>query len=972
MDQQQERILADLRGVLDGEVHCDDLFLQMYSGDASVYEYRPLAVVRPRNLDDVVAVTQYAAENRLPIHPRGAGTGLAGESLGAGIVIDFSHSMRRVLEVGEDSVRVQPGVVLAQLNRHLAAIGRMFGPDPATRSVTTVGSVVALDGAGSHWPRYGSARRHIRSMQAVLADGQVIEASQHKLSDAAPESTLSQLVDRLARLIRREQSCLDKHWPRAAVNRSGYAIRDVLQEDQLDLARLLVGSEGTLAMFSEVTLSTVPIAPERGLTMLFFERLELAARGALEAAKLQPATCDLMDRRLLSIARETDPVFDRLIPRQAEAVLLVEQDGQSHQEVRERMEELVRRLQRQSQLAFHTRSTLQRDERDQYWRLARRVVPRLYRLKGSIRPLPFVEDMAVPPESLPDFLVTLQNVLKSHQVTATLFAHALQGQLHVRPFLDLGNSSDVGKMRELATDLYQEVLAVGGTVSGEHGDGLSRTWFLRRQFGPAYEVLQEVKRIFDPHNLLNPGKIVAEAPHPLTQSLRPVPPETSDALTPILHWGEGELGFTTRLCNGCGRCRTQSPDERMCPIFRFAPREEASPRAKANVLRGFLTGQLDPELLTSDETRELADLCVNCHQCRLECPAGVDIPKLMLELKSQHAQANGMRLQQWIVSHLESLSSLGSRFATVANWMLRSRQMRWLLERLTGIAQGRKLPRLAPRSFVRMAHRMRLGRLSREGGRKVVYFVDIYANWHDTQLGAALVHVLRHNGVGVHVPSTPLVSGMAAASQGHLDRVRHLAESNVKLLADAVRQGYEVVATEPAAAACLRHEYVSILDDEDSRLVAAHTHDACDYLWHMHLVGDLRLDFKPVSAQIGYHQPCHLRGLESGSPGEQLLKLIPGLQVRRLDHGCSGMAGAFGLLRKNYRNSLRAGWQLISAVRDPLVQFAATECSACKLQMEQGTTKPTIHPLKLLSLAYGLQPEIEQLLTARGEELIVT
>jgi len=910
MDPDRERIQADLRGLIAGEVRCDDVFLQLYATDASIYEIKPLGVVRPRGVSDVVACVQYAAEKGIPIHPRGSGTGLAGDSLGPGLVLDFSHSMRRVISVGHDTVRVQPGVILAHLNRQLARHGRLFGPDPATRAVTTMGSVLAVDASGTHWPQYGSARDHVVSLQVVLADGQVLEVGRQPLADVEAEGTApagQQLVRRLAELVSREQKVITQHQPRALVNRCGYQLDDVLTDQHLDLARLLVGSEGTLAIITEATVRTVPRPKHRGLALLFFDRLDSAARGAQEITSLGVATCDLMDRRLLTIAREMDVRYELLIPAEAEAMLLVEQSGDDAYEVGQRLREAVVRLVRERHLAFDARVTMEKEERDFYWRLSRRVVTTLYRLRGTTQAVPFIEDIAVPPETLPDFLIRLQNVLKKHAVTAAMFAHIGHGQLHLRPFLDLGNPEHQRLMQDLATDLYEEVLSVGGTISGEHSLGLSRSWFLRRQAGPLYEVFREVKRIFDPNNILNPGKVVADVPQPLTKNLRPAIPErvpTADGgelPSPLveleLAWNWEDITRATRACNGCGRCRTQGPEERMCPIFRFAPREEASPRAKANLLRAILTGRLDPHGLRADDLKSIADLCVNCHQCRFECPAVVDIPKLVLETKAQYVAANGLSMSDWFIARMDRLSAWGSRFSWLANWAIRNRRMRWLLEKMIGIAQGRKLPRFESRSFLQLAHRRRLDRPSRRTGNKVLYFVDIYANWHDTQLAEALVAVLQHNGVAVYVHPQQVQSGMSAISMGAVDIARRLAARNLAILADAVRQGYHIVATEPAAALCLTHEYLNLFDEEDARLVAENSSEACTYLWRMHQAGKLELDLYPLNATLGYHLPCHLKALEVGSPGEDLLRLIPGLTLQRIERGCSGMAGAFGIRR---------------------------------------------------------------------------
>ncbi len=987
---ERDRIEADLRGLLDGEVRCDEAFLQMYASDASIYEVRPVGVVRPRGLSDVVACVQYAAENEIPIHARGAGSGLAGDSLGPGLVLDFSHSMRRIVAIDQDTVVVQPGVVLAHLNRQLAKSGRVFGPDPATRSVTTMGSVLAVDAAGSHWPAYGSARDHVLSMQIVLADGQVIQANQHEVHDpysASAHPAAHQVAGRVAQLIQREEMLIAQHPTRAVLDRCGYQLRGVLQNGRLDLARLLVGSEGTLGLITEARVRTIALPRYRGLALLFFDRLDSAARAALKIVQRGVATCDLMDRRLLTIAREMDVRYELLIPAEAEALLLVEYGGNDVSQVGDHLRGIVADMTRHRRMAFDARLTIEKDERDFYWRLSRRVVSTLYRLKGNTRALPFIEDIAVPPDRVPEFLVRAQNVFKAHAVTASMFGHLGHGQLHYRPFLDLADPNHLRIMQDLATDLYEEVLRFQGTVSSQHATGLSRTWFVRRQFGPLYDVFREVKRIFDPQNIFNPGKVVAEAPQPLIKNLRPAAPARQEVASadsgnptavplPVaewkLIWSEHQLDREAQACNGCGRCRAQGPDERMCPIFRFAPREEASPRAKANLMRAVLSGRLTPDCLARDDLKTIMDLCVNCHQCRFECPAQVDIPKLVQEAKAQYVSANGLRLADWCLTRMDLFGAWGSSVASLANWAIRNRRVRWLMEKIMGIAQGRKLPRFESRPFLSWAHRHRLTRPPRQGGQKVLYFVDVYANWHDAQLARALLAILEHNGIAVFVAPGQLQSGAAAIALGAAEQARRFARSNVRLLADAVRQGYHILCTEPTAALCLQHEYPNLIDEDDAHLVAKHTSEACSYLWHLHQSGKLELDFKPINATLGYHLPCHLKALQVGSPGENLLGLIPGLGVHRIDRGCSGMAGTFGLKRENYRSSLRAGWGVISALREPGIQAGVTECSACKIQMEQGTSKPTLHPLKVLALSYDLMPELATILTTRGEELVVT
>jgi anaerobic glycerol-3-phosphate dehydrogenase C subunit len=988
MDEQRARIQDDLRGLLDGDVRCDDVFLQLYSTDASVYQIKPLGVVLPRTADDVVAAVRYAASNLIPIHARGAGTGLAGESLGPGLIIDFSKYLRKIVRVDGDWARVQPGVVLERLNAQLRSWGRCFGPDPATSQMTTMGSVIAVDASGSHWLRYGSARSQVISLQVVLSDGTLLEVGEEPLSGAPIDEhpRKRELVEKLRLLLWHESDLIRAKQPDSRVNRSGYALGGILTDGTLHLARLLSGSEGTLALITEATVRLDPLPKHRAVALLVFDRLDRAARAVLEILPFRPSACDLMDRRHLSLARDNEPRFDLLIPADAEALLLIEQQGDDLAEVRDGVRKMVDHVRRKKRLAFESRQAFDIHEIDLFWQLAQKVVPTLHRIRGSTRAVPFVEDIAVPPEKLPTFLVDMQNVFKRNLVTAAVFGHAGHGQLHVRPFLDLGTTQGVQTMQRLASQLYDLVFSVGGTISGEHADGLSRTPFVRRQYGELYEVFHQIKRIFDPQNLLNPGKVVGDDPDLLTRNLRPSIPATvsqdstieSGVVTasdgePVLHelqlaWRPADLAETVANCNGCGSCRSQSPDQRMCPIFRAAPAEAASPRAKANLMRGILSGQLDPQSIATDEFKQIADLCVHCHQCRIECPAGVDIPKLMLEAKGAYVANHGLKFSDWVIAHVDLVSRIGSRFSPLSNRLLASRRARWLGEKIFGIAQGRLLPPLARRSFMHRSRRRKLTRPTRRSGPKVLYFVDTFVNYHDPELGDALVAVLEHNAVAVYVHPEQRSSGMPLIAAGALDAAKSLAAHNVRLLADAVRQGYQIIATEPSAAMCLCWEYPALLNDDDARLVAENASEACTFLWRMHRGGKLALDFSPLNLHLAYHQPCHLRALEPGSPGENLLRLIPGLRVTRVEKGCSGMAGTYGLKRENYRTSLRSGLELISALRHSSLQAGVTECSACKIQMEQGSHKSTIHPLKILAHAYGLMPELGLRLARRDRE----
>ncbi|MCY3007637.1 MAG: FAD-binding protein [Planctomycetota bacterium] len=983
MEAEQARIQADLRGILDGEVFCDSLHSQMYASDASLYQIAPMAVVRPRHANDVAGCIKYAVENGLPVFPRGGGTGLAGQSLGSGIILDFSRFMRRMVDLDVENlqVRVQPGITLGDLNRQLETHGLVLGIDPPMRAVTTVGSLVAIDALGSHYPRYGTAGSHLRGARAVLADGQQValaKTSWHYPNTGSPK--LDRIASDLGKYLTDNSDTIASPPWKGIPRGCGYRLESILEDDQIDLARLQAGAEGTLSVLTELTLKVDRIPSARALVLLLFEKMELAASAALEARKDEVAACDLMDRRLMEIARELDPRYEAMLPRGCEALLLIEHQGDDLTEVKQRLVALVQKIVRKAPSTQQTAIIVDDTERDFVWRLSRRIVPQLVRLGGLQKPISFVDDLSIQPERMPDFLFEIQNILKSERVTATVFAHAAQGNVQLRPFLDPNSEEDIQKLLRIADKVFEKVIEFRGVISGEHAVGLSRSGYLRQQLGDLYPICRQIKTWFDPDGILNPGKLITDAPQRPIDNLRtdrrePDPEELTQParpMLPILDWsGEKSLEATSRQCNGCGRCRTNAPGERMCPLFRVTRSEEASPRAKANLIRGLLSGDIPGPLSESDQMRAIADLCFHCHQCRFECPGQVDIPRMVVELKAQHTATNGLRITDRLLSRIDLLTSVASRFPRVANWAMGNRSMRWLLEKSTGIAMGRRLPQIAKQSFMRWAVKQKLNRMSRAGGRKVLYLVDQYANWHNPWVGKALVEVMQHQRVEVYVPTWQTVTWMTKISLGDVERVKRLVVPQLRRLADAVRQGYTIVATEPTAALCLQHEYPNLFPSDDAKLVASNTQEAGHYLWEMHNRNELELDFKPLNMSVIYHTPCHLRALDLEYSGTKLLELIPGLSVLQADSGCSGMAGVYGLKRENYRNSLRVGWGLISTMQKTPAQIGSTECASCKLQMEQGVDKPTIPPIALLAYAYGRLPEVKAWIQARHDSLVV-
>ncbi|MCE9629766.1 MAG: FAD-binding protein [Planctomycetia bacterium] len=972
MDLERKRIEEDLKGVVSGDVLCDDVGRGLYASDGSLFEVWPLAVVRPRSVDDVAATVRWAAERGVPVHARGAGSSVAGGPLGPGVVIDCSRFMRRIIETRDDTVRVQPGVVASQLDEHLARRRRMFGPDPANAVTTTVGGMIGRDGSGSRFLRHGAVRGRLASVEVVLADGSIVElAPTAAVTDGEPAGAVAALAAGMTVILEESRGTIARFQPKTRATHGGYRLHDLEHDGCIDLPRLICGAEGTLGIVTAATLRTLPANESIAVGLLLFDSLEVAAEAAVSLLPLDPSACDLFDRRHLALARGTKPSFELLIPSVAEAGLLLEFTSDEPAVCNERLDQAMAFAQRGRPGCIDMRRAEDAFDAAFFWELSRNNVSTLHGVRAGMRPVPFLEDIVVPPAALPDFLRRLQEVLKREQATAMLFGHAGQGQLHLRPHAEPRKPGERGRLEALAEAVYAEVVAVGGTIGGEQGLGLSRTPFFHRMFPELSGVFGAVKRLFDPAGILNPGRLApaidAAVGGDSWAAFRPavVLPEAAAGAVegdpvpsvmplPVLSWDAARLAVETDACNGCGSCRSLSSSSRTCPRYRENPREEASPRAKANVLAAMLSGALDPKTLSSEAARSLADTCFNCHQCRTDCAAGIDIPALVMELKAAHHAANSIDLGRWLLSRVDGLSATAGRIKPLANWAIANPEARWILEKTLGIARGRKLPPFSGRQFMKWAVRRGITRPSRRSGPRVLYFLDTYARWHDPLLAQSFVSVLERNGIGVFVDPRQVASGMPLVSEGDVDGARRLARRNVRILAEAVRLGYRIVCTEPSTVTCITHDYPLLLDDEDMPRVAAATCDAMTFLWELHREGKLRLDFRPVASRLLYHAPCHSRIGAGMTPAEHLLRLIPGLALEAADRGCSGMAGMFGLSREHYRTSLRVGLGLVSAMRGGGVEAGATECSSCRIQMEQGTTKPVVHPVKLLARGYGL------------------
>ncbi|MHC4706120.1 MAG: anaerobic glycerol-3-phosphate dehydrogenase subunit C [Planctomycetota bacterium] len=951
MQGKPEKVAGDLAKVVRGDVFADILHRIAYSSDASIYRIIPACIVVPRDAADIVAVVKYAAAKGIPISARGAGSGVAGESLCGGIVFAMTRYMNKIVSVDDDGAAVvcEPGVVLDDLNNCLAKYGRRIGPDPSTSNRATIGGCVANNSTGAHSLEYGYMGDYVERIEAVVVDGSVVEFKNDFDPGVAEETKAASIANGCLSVLSGKEGVIDRALPETKRNRSGYNISDICHEGRIDLARLLAGSEGTLAIFTEITLRTVTVPRAKGLLQLEFDSLGKAAEAVPIIVDSGASACELMDKSLVDMAREALPEYCDILPEGTAAVLLVEHSGQTEEQVREEMKVTDSAV---GGLAGRRRIVLEPEQQERLWKSRKDAVPLLDRKGGRKRPVPFIEDASVGNDRLGEYISGLQEIGGRHEIEMSFYGHAGDGQLHVRPYLDLGDPADVEEMRSVANEVFSLVWSLGGSISGEHADGLVRAAFIRRQYGDEfYDLLCKVKNVFDPDNLMNPGKIISSDADVMVKNLKAEDKPVPERLKTDLLFEGGELALELEQCNGCGLCVSRDALLRMCPVFRALGEELSSSRAKANILRFWATGQLEEKDFESPEFRRFLDMCVDCKACSLECPSGVDVSKLVATARAEYVKRRGLRFTERLLACNRYLSMVSSLTSAVSNFVMRLTALKWALEKAVGLDRRRSLPSFERGSFLKRGRKFLASCPRIEGpADKVAYFVDTYVNYNDHELGFAVLKVLRHNGIDVVLPKQR-PAPLPAICYGAVKRARRDLEYNVRYLAKAVR---EIICSEPSAALCLKQELRHFVAGADAKLVSDNTFELMSYLVELLAQGKLKSAPNPVQKDFVYHTPCHLFAIGGGGASIELLDKLCGLKVVDLKAGCCGLAGTFGMQAKNYDLSEQISKSLREVLEKSAVKNVLTECAACGMQIEHISDSTVLHPIRLLGQAYGI------------------
>ncbi len=943
--QENEKLFESLQDQLEGEVLFSDLSRALYSSGASLFRIKPQAIVQVKSKDDLVKTIKFAREYKIPITPRGGGTSRAGNELGHGILIDFSKYLTRMVElnVEEKWVRVEPGIVLSELNKLLKPHNLYFPIDPSTKDSATLGGMIANNSSGPHAVKYGTTRAHVQGLELVLTNGELVTTGR-MISGSSAESLgflAAKIHKEIPDIIEKYEKYLEEERPFTSKNSCGYHVWDLMESGSVDLTPLLVGSEGTLALVSEAKLQLSSI-PEKVLSgFVYLDDLGKVGEATQEILEEHPSMIEIMEKHILDLAREQRPELAEYFPENTEASLFIEFQEDTDQKLLDKFAMVRKRLMDDKQLAVEVLQARNKEEMKTFTKVRGISGPILNRMKGPKRPIAFIEDAAVHVSKLPEYISGLRQLFDRFDVKAAIYGHAGDGNLHTMAILDLRQQEDVNKMLNLSEAVCDLVLDLKGTVSGEHADGRLRTHYVERQYPHLYHAMREIKVVFDPEGIMNPGVIISDEDNSLGRDLK---------YGPDFHISSTGSPFDSQLlqeqienCSGCAKCRSY------CPIASNKLEEWTKGRGKITLYRELISGKLDPMILEDPEFKEIVDSCINCKRCLTECPSGVDVPWLAIVGRHEYVDKKGESFTNRVLTDTGTLCSQGSMLAPVANFATSLAPIRWGLQKAIGMEAKRYLPQFRNQTLRKMMKNRKANLSSRE----VVFFLGCYANYNDPEgEGLAVIDVLEQNGLSVIMPEFRCC-GIARISAGAQHQIIDDIRFNINILQEYASRGVPVIFSEPSCELAVKNEYPRIIDSEEARLVADNCYDIHQYLMHLHRDGQLNTNFKQLDMTVGYHAPCHLKSVGVTSEPIELMELIPGVTVKQFSDKCCGMGGTYGLKANNYDLSMKIGERLFEEIRDADVNQVVTGCGACGMQIFQGTARESCHPLKLLAMAYG-------------------
>lgn len=965
-----KELLRKLSADLDGELYDDEAMRILYATDASAYREMPLAVAIPKTTSDIRTLIQFAREQQTSLIPRTAGTSLAGQVVGNGIVVDVSKHFNQILELNKEEgwVRVQPGVIRDELNYFLKPHGFFFGPETSTANRAMIGGMVGNNSCGSNSVVYRSTREHLLEVKAILSDGSDAGFGQMSIDEFHERCEGTSLESEIYRLTRQLLSNYDtqeeirRQFPKKTVERrnTGYAV-DLLIDmapfqaggPDFNFCSLIAGSEGTLAFMTEIKLSLSPLPPkETGLLCVHFTSIDEALHANLIAVKHPISASELIDHYILDCTKQNiEQQKNRFfVEGDPGAILVIEFAAPTLDEVRAAAQRCEDEM-RAASLGYHFPLLTGADTK-KIWTLRKAGLGLLSNLPGDDKAVPVIEDTAVDVNDLPAYIREFNEILKKHGLYSVHYAHAGSGELHLRPILNLKTEEGNRQFRVIAEEIATLVKKYDGSLSGEHGDGRLRGEFIPQMIGSEnYALLKKIKRAWDPQNIFNPGKIV-DTPS-MNSMLRYEPGQQTPAFKTYFRFPQQDILQHAEQCNGSGDCRkTHLSGGTMCPSYMATRNEKETTRARANILREFLTRSTQPNRFNHKEIYEVMDLCLSCKGCKSECPSNVDVAKLKAEFLQQYYDANGVPFRSKLVANFTRSAAMGSIWPGLYNRVVNHRVFGSAIRKVAGFAPDRTLPLLHTTTLKKWFKKWR-AKQKPSAGRKVYLFCDEFTNYNDTEIGMKSVQLLHRLGYDVVIPEHG-ESGRASLSKGLLKRGKVFAENNVRLLSPVISEESPLLGIEPSAILCFRDEYPDLVDESllpQAKALATNCLMIDEFLAREAQAGRINAEqFTKDKKTIWLHGHCQQKSIIGTDPTRALLSLPENFEVKIIPSGCCGMAGSFGYEKEHYELSMKVGeLVLLPAVRAAgNKDWVVAPGTSCRHQIKDGTGKTALHPVEAM------------------------
>lgn len=963
--------LDRLKGELEGELYYDQTMRILYATDASAYRELPLAVAMPRNIDDIKKLISYAREHSVGLIPRTAGTSLAGQVVGSGIVVDVSRYFTAILELNKVQgwVRVQPGVIRDELNVFLQPHGLFFGPETSTANRAMIGGMVGNNSCGSNSVVYRSTREHLLEVNALLSNGSEavfkalnLDEFHQKCEGQSVEAEIYRSVRAMLSDYNNQQE-IRKEFPKKTIERrnTGYAIDLLLEtapftagEEDFNFCKLIAGSEGTLAFITEIKLNVVPLPPAiTGLLCVHFNSIDEALRANLIALRYQPSASELIDHYILECTKDNiEQSRNRFfVQGDPAAILVIELARENYEEIQQTAAAVEAEM-RANGLGYHFPLLTGADTK-KIWTLRKAGLGLLSNLPGDDKAVPVIEDTAVDVNDLPAYIREFNEILTKYGLYSVHYAHAGSGELHLRPIINLKTEKGNALFRHIAEEIAALVKKYHGSLSGEHGDGRLRGEFIRQMVGDKnYALLKNLKQVWDPQNIFNPNKIV-DTPS-MNTMLRYTPGQQTPAFNTVFRYPDQDVLMHAEQCNGSGDCRkTHVSGGTMCPSFMATRNEKDTTRARANILREFLTNSTKANRFDHKEIKQVMDLCLSCKACKSECPSNVDMAKLKAEFLQQYYDSNGVPLRSRLIANYSGFSKMGSYAPWLFNFFMKAPLASHIMKLVSGFAQKRSMPALYKTTLMAWYHKHRRSSGRSSFARKVYLFCDEFTNYNDADIGIQCILLLERLGYEVVIPEH-IESGRASLSKGLVRDAKKIANKNIELLIPLISDETPLIGVEPSAILTFRDEYPDLATDENMEAAFYLKRNAFmvdEFLAREAELGRIGSDhFTGESRKVMVHGHCQQKALSSVAPSVKILSLPKNYSVQAVPSGCCGMAGSFGFEKEHFDISMQIGeLVLFPAVRkqdeDTIIAAPGT---SCRHQIKDGTGKKALHPVEVL------------------------